>query len=272
VVALPKARIRALHARNGYDVVTVVLPGFNQDGAVLLPVLAPGTLGSDMLSYELPRWGFDQPDVVRKLSAITDYRRVIVYAESAGALDLAELLRAYPDLVIDHLVLNAGVSGWRDLNAGAWLKITKFVPGWIVPTAVLRANQRKAVANSPAFDPDVNQTTGRAAQQNSLNISGRQVIAELRRMVNTPSARAEELTGRVRHLTYMGAPDEGSELAERDPFVKLRQARDGWETAVSLEAKLITPPSWTGLHTPTPEKPGPIIATLRHAIAAADQR
>lgn len=270
MVTLPKARVRALHARNGHDIVTAMLPGFNQDGAALLSVLTSGLSETDTLAYELPRWGFDQPQLVREFAPINDYERVIVYVESAGALDLAELLRAYPDLVVDHLVMNAGVSGWSDLNAGKALMATRFVPGWILPTPLLRANQRKAVANSPALDPGTDEAAARAAEQNSTRITGRQVIGELRRMVNTPPAQAGEFIGRVRRLTYMGAPEDGK-LAVHDPFVQLRQARDGWELATALTAEVITPPTWAGLHTPTPEKPGPVITALRRAIAAANQ-
>lgn len=269
---MPKANdVEILHSSTGKRVVTLILPGFNQDGAALLPVLAPALAASDTISYRLPRWGFDQAMLVTKLAeVIHDHRHLVVYAESAGALDLAALLRVCPELHVPHLILNAGMGGWQDANAGRALLLSRFIPGGAVPTGLLQAQQRKAVASSPTMDNGANAQAARHAEDNSLQITGRQVIGEFRRIATTPTISAGEFRGRIHELTYMGAPAGARQgLAERDPFVRLTQACARWDEATGLRAKVITPDTWVGLHTPTPEKPQAVINAVRAAIGRA---
>jgi len=267
---LPKAReIAVLRRHTGSNIVTLILPGFNQDGEVLRDILAPGLAGSDIICYRLPRWGFDQQALIEAVNDVRSYRHVAVYAESAGALDAAALLRAYPELIVDQLILNGGMGSWEDANAGRLLQLSRIVPGWLLPNALLRSNQRKAVANSPALDPGVDKVLVRRAEQNSIGLTGRQVIGEMRRMVQTLPIRDREFAGRVGNVVYIGAPGEHNELAESDTLVKLRRACDRWFRAVDFQGTIVLPPTWTEghmrLHAP-PEKPGLVIHELRLAI------
>jgi hypothetical protein len=81
-------KIEIIHVRRKSKKVVVILPGFNQDGEALIKVLAPALAQTDILTYRLPRWGFDQAALVRELpiATATGYNHVIVYAESAGRL------------------------------------------------------------------------------------------------------------------------------------------------------------------------------------------
>jgi hypothetical protein len=81
-------------------------------------------------------------------------------------------------------------------------------------------------------------------------------------MATTPTIQPGEFAGRIGTLLYIGAPN-GRQLAERDPLVKLRQARARWSKAVGKEAGVILPEGWEGLHTPTPERPKTILEVLR---------
>ena len=270
---LPQRAIEILHRQARNRVLTLILPGFNQDGAALLQVLAAGLAHSDTLTYRLPRWGFDQQMLVAGLTAVQRHPKVVVYAESAGALDLAAALRAYPEFRITRLILNAGMGSWEDANAATLIRLSRHIPGVVMPTPLLRVMQRKAVANSPRLDDGVDHRAARQAQHNSLNITGPQVVGEFRRMATTPPIRPGEFRGRIDGLTYLGAPDRsGQRLAENGPLVRLRQAHARWlEAAGTRTSRVITPRTWAGLHTPTPEKSGPVIKALTVAIREVAQ-
>ena len=253
----------------GSSVATVILPGFKQDGFLLEEVLQPGLLGSDVLTYRRPEWGFDQRLLIRSLGAVNDYRHVVVYAESSGGLDAAAMLRAYPRLIINQLVLNGGMGSREDANAVRLIRFGRHVPGWAIPPSTVKAWQHKAITFTPKSDPGADEELARRAELNALGPTGRLIIGELRRMAATPPVQPREFAGRVGWITYIGAPGWGQELAESDPLVKLRLACDRWLRAVNSQGTIVTPPTWEGLHAPTPQKPGPVIAELRGAINRA---
>ncbi|MGD8373240.1 MAG: hypothetical protein PVI21_00050 [Candidatus Woesebacteria bacterium] len=253
------------------DTLAVILPGFNQDGICLADVLAPALATCDVLTYELPRWGFDQQQLVERLSKAIQskqYRKIIVYAESAGGLDLAALLRHQTSLHIDHAIFNAAMSCNEDAVAIKWIRAALKLPNWLPVTWALRLSQRKAVNNSPTIETSrVN--AAMAAESNSTSITFKQVLGEFDRIANTPRLGVRELKDRIGNLTYMGAPhsiDDCRRMSVADSFVYLRQAASAWKAATQLTVRRINPPSWHGLHCPTPEKPGPVIAEILRAL------
>jgi hypothetical protein len=248
------------------QVTTIILPGYNADGAALVPVLYPALVSSNVIAYQLPRWGFDQQAVVKRIVGALGNTKLVVYAESAGALDVAAMLRTFPELHVDHLILNAGMSSWRDIAPGAPLILSRIIQAGIVPTWLLQWNQRKSVVNSPTWDLGIDERAAIFAEHTSLGVTASQARGEVRRIFSTRPVQDDEFTGRVLALTYMGSTNGCNLLADRDPFVRLAQACLRWERATRLDATIVLPPTWAGLHTPTPEKPGPVIQVLSRAI------
>lgn len=243
------------------NVLHVILPGYNQDGGALAKVLDGIRATGAILTYWLPRDGFDQQAVVAAIHAeITRLRpdHIDVYAESAGGLDLMQLLRKYPDLHIRRLVLNAAMSGWRDANAGWAMQLARIPAGGPISTAVLQHLQRRAVANSPAIAPGADAAAAHAAEQNSLRITGAQAIGEIRRIVQTLSIRYGEFRGRVGVCMYLHAPGDA------DALVRVGQAAERWRAALGTGSFFEeVPAGWApGSHAQTPENPVAVIAAV----------
>lgn len=243
----------------------VILPGYNQDGNALVRVLGPALRRRGVvLSYKLPRGIFDADRIVDALySEIrrTDPARLEFYVESAGALDLARLLRRHPDIRILRLTINAGMSSWRSANGGRFLHLTRPLAGGPILTTILRGAQRSAVANSPRRESGIDSEVTTFAEQNSLNITGSQAISEFWRMITTAAIQPGEFAGRIDEVRYLHAPlVDGA-----DDMVHAAQASADWNLAVGPNTRFydVIVGAWgRGMHVPTPERPSPVI----HAI------
>jgi hypothetical protein len=270
------------HIVRNTGVVVVVLPGHNQDGRVLASVLEPALCLSDILTYAIPRWGFDQVQLkaglLRCLQAYP-HRKVIVYAEGVGALDAMALLRAYPELRVWHLILNAGISGKDDL-VRPWLGLGN-VPRWALTTNYLHGWQERQLQRGVGSGSATDLSPVIRSHRESMLITRAQIRGQLRRIATTPPTYPGELDGRVRMLTYLGAPDSTKMMAAEDPVVLLQQASKSWEASTGLASTAFSvrfaPPYWRDQdghthHACTPEQPRFPLLALRGAIEAATQQ
>jgi hypothetical protein len=255
-----------------------MLPGHNQCGQILTGVLRPALLGSDILTYTIPRWGFDQVQLtaglVRCLQAYPR-RKVIVYAEGVGGLDAIALLRAYSELRVQHLILNAGISGKDDL-VRPWLELGN-APRWILTTNYLRGWQERQLQRGAASGSTTDLGPMIASHRESMLITRAQILGQLRRIDTTPPTYGGEFSDRVGRLTYLGAPDSTNLMATQDPVVYLLEANRAWNASTGLTASRFASHAWRSQdgrthHACTSERPDLVLRILEGAIRAATQQ
>ena len=131
----------------------------------------------------------------------------------------------------------------------------------------LRLVQRRNVRNSPPLEAGADQQAAKAAQHNTLNITGAQAFGQMRSMAGTPAVKPGEFAGRIGNVQYLHAPvPNGS-----DAFVHVNQASAGWIAAVGPSTSFVdtTIESWgAGAHAPTPERPSAVVAAIQDVTAA----
>jgi pimeloyl-ACP methyl ester carboxylesterase len=241
-------------------------PGYNGNGEALVQTLGPALrhLG-DVLSFRPPRGGFDRRRINQTIHQVFIQRnpeQIIGYGESLGGMLAVDLLDEFPEVHLHELVFNATPDSRSSVAGGPFLPMFRFLHGGPISTMLLRAKQRQDVAHSPELEPEVNPAVAHAAEQDSIpNLTAPTAFGQLRYISSFYPGTAGQFAGRVKRVTFLHAP------GDRDAFINNTQSMAAWRTVFGdTPFQDVTADNWQpGMHTPTPERPSPVIEALTKA-------
>ena len=251
---------------------TWVFPGFNGVGHKLVDVISGNATKMSLpvrglVSFRPPYEGYDEQAIAdafyRWWKTHRNVAKLNVYAESQGALIVIRLLKQHPDIYIDELILNAGITCSEEVLAPTLaLGTVGALPGGPISTALARWKQRHDVRNSPQLTPGIDAQAARAAEQESANLTSQMVLGQMWAIAQADKPQPDSLAGRIGRVTYLHAP------GQQDAFVKTAEAANNWRAAVGVQTPFEereVPDFAPNLHTPTPEHPRPVVGAISTA-------
>lgn len=253
---------------------TLVIPGFNGVGHKLVDVIERN--GSNMslpvhglVSFRPPYEGYDERAIADAFyewwKAHEGVTKLNAYAESQGALIVIRLLLRHPDVRIDELILNAGITCNEDVLAPTpALTAVGALPGGPISTALARWKQSGDVRKSPQLAPGTDEETARAAERESAKLTTQMAFGQMWAIARAQKPQPNALAGRIGRVTYLRAP------SSPDAFVRTTQAAANWRELVGPNTpfeEVEVPDFAPNLHTPTPEHPRPVVDAISKAAA-----